>query len=139
MAVDVELLRAGSAAESDAAPRTFEVCPSAAKSRQFVLQRGQLDLVARLGGPRVRAEDLQDQLTPVHHRDADLVLDVARLVGCQRVVADDAAAVRELDDLRELFELACSDIAVRVSDAAVLHHAARGDEVRRLRELLQLI
>ena len=68
-------------AYADATHLARQMRPAAGQAGQQVLELGQLDLGLRLAGPRPLEEDLQDQATPIHHRQLEDLLQVLYLAG----------------------------------------------------------
>ena len=99
------------------------------------------ELYLHLGlvGAGVGAKDVQDQLATVEDRDFHCLLDGSTLARAERVIADNRAGLDLADDLRELRQLAATQIGVRVRVSPVLHQAARHGEVSGRRQQLKFL
>jgi hypothetical protein len=140
-AVRLELRLAG-AAHADAAAELLEVRPHARQPRQHVLQLRELHLELGLVRPRARGEDVEDQLGPVHHPDADRLLHVLPLRGAQLVVEQDERRVEVARLVAQLVELALAEVGGRVRAVELLGeraHDVGAGGVRQAGELLEVL
>ena len=129
-ALDLDLGLAGAAARADAAHLPVVVV-RADQPRQQVPELGRLDLQPALTGAGVLGEDVQDQLGPVHHPQAELLLQVALLAWAQVLVADHQVQLQVLAAVADLVHLAAAHEQGRLDLAPALdvgpdHLAARG-------------
>src|SRR5207237_9848189 len=125
----LDLLLTGTAARADAAHLAVVVV-GADQPGQEVAELGGLDLEATLAGPGMLREDVQDQLGPVHHADAELLLEVALLTRAQVLVADDQVVAQLLAAVADLGHLAATHEQAGLDLVAPLHlardHVAAG-------------
>ena len=112
--------------------------PQAAQAGEVVLELGELDLELALGRVGVVGEDVEDHGRPVHHRDAELGLEVPLLARSQLVVAGDQVRVPGRDLALQLVDLAPAEVAVGVGLVAVLDQVAGGRHPGGPEQLLQL-
>src|SRR5205814_10505713 len=90
-----------------------------AHARRHISESGNLDLRARRPGARVPVEDLEDDHGTVHHLAADLLLQVVRLRGVDRVVDQyDVGAL--FHDCLQLQALAGAEVPRRVEAGVLL-------------------
>src|SRR5215211_3411009 len=93
---------------------------------QTVLQVGELDLEAARRVPGMRLEDSDDQLGPVHDRNATCLLEYSGLGRGQLVVRDYETRPRFLYQLPQLFALATPEVTSAVP-AALLEYTGNLD------------
>ena len=118
-AVDFELGLAG-AARADRPP---DPLPAAGLARQMgplpgqprlqIAQLGDLDLQLALERARPLREDIEDQLAAIDHAELELVLEIARLRGTERVVEDRQRRAAFMRELANLGGLAAADERAR--------------------------
>ena len=103
--VDFELGFAGTARADTAAGAAAaaglarKMGPLAGQARLQIAQLRDLDLELALEGARALGEDVEDQLAAIDHAQLELVFEIARLRGAQRVVENRqrrAALAREV-------------------------------------------
>ena len=126
-AVLFELLLAR-APDADPALVARQVGPHPLQPGHRVLELRQLDLEVGLVGPRPGGEDVEDDLGPVDHLDAQELLQVPRLGGAEVVVEDDEVGLVRLDQLLQLLDLARADVRGDVRLLPLLEHAADDDQ-----------
>src|SRR6202521_1016514 len=119
-AVDFELGFAG-AADADTAARgaaaaglAREMDPLARQARLQIAELRDLDLELALQRARALGEDVEDELAAVDHAQLQLLLQVARLCGAERVVENHQRRAAVARDLTYFLDLAAPDKGARV-------------------------
>ena len=132
-------LRLTGTARPDPAARALQVRPHPPQPRENVLELRQLDLHLRLGGPRPRREDVQDQLGPVYDPDLERVLEVLPLRGRELLVEDDEGGAGRLDQLLQLHDLPFTDVVLGMRRVEPLNQRADDDRAGGVRQPGQLV
>src|SRR5690606_804298 len=117
----------------------LQVRPHPPQPRENVLELRQLDLHLRLGGPRPRREDVQDQLGPVYDPDLERVLEVLPLRGRELLVEDDEGGAGRLDQLLQLRDLPFTDVVLGMRRVEPLDQRADDDRAGGVRQPGQLV
>ncbi len=114
---------------------------ASAQSRQQVLELRELDLGARLPGPRVQREDVEDQPRAVDHPHsvAPRLLEVAHLAGRELVVEDHEARPLLARGLADLLDRALADVRGGVRRDPLLDESPDDLAAGRVHETLQLV
>ena len=136
--VFLELLFAG-AAHTDAPFVSRKVSPHPLQPRHRILELRQLHLKMGLVRSRVRRENIEDHLGPVHNFRLELLLEVAHLSRPQVVVERDDVGLVGIDHQLELVDLSRADVRRDINLMPLLQHLADDLQIGRLGQSSQLV
>jgi hypothetical protein len=99
-------------------------------------------LHARFTRAGARREDVENQLSAIHHPGADDHLDVLSLRWREFVIEDDERCLQRVDERLELLDLAAAEVRRRVRPIELLRQCADDDRTGRIgqtRELFEML
>ena len=90
------------------------MAPLAGQTRLQIAQLGDFDLQFAFERARALREDIENQLAAIDHPELELVFEIARLRGAERVIEDRERRAAFLGEFADLGGLAASDEGARV-------------------------